>query len=538
MVRMSRGQASQSLKPIRSGWVGALRYLAFAAAATAVATMVRLANMGVPEPDSFYHFRHAAIYAEKGLFTSAFPWLPLSAFSRYPSDIGYGFHLFLVPFTRFQSQMFGMQMAPVAEIAITMVLVYATLRRHRVAYPFAWPFVIMFGGPTVVWMLLQTRPQTLTMGLSALLLSVLVTGSVVGAFLCCLAIAFVHLNVVPIIPVIVAGLAIAKGFSERRWEWRVWAAALAGIAAGLALRPNPLGAASLEWVQIAVHESIRLRHIPIGFGDEWPPLPLREWHTLVHLMAIWIGVTVTLLVGLAASRLRVESEDRTFLWSSFVLSVVCFILTVAFTQRVAPFWVVFAVMFVAKAFSCFIDPRHTEPAQWLGRRPRAIISLAMVLLVAAMVREWSIESSIPRLVPMINPYRMQTVALWLREHGGKGKIVYNASWDMFPELFFWNPDDRYVWGLDPIFLYEYDTGLYWKAHHLGAGDGTSQTWGTEGPPAGGREDTYAVLRRDFKASAIVVETVRHEPLYRYLSDDPRYLLGVESDGYAVFALGP
>jgi hypothetical protein len=535
---MRRQQTSQESTPARSRQAGALRYLAFASCATAAATVLRLANLGVPEQDSFYHFRHAAIYADRGLFTSVFPWLPYSAFSWFPSDIGYGFHLLLVPFTRLQSQIFAIQMAPVAEAAAMMTMVYAVLRRHRVAYPFAWPFVIMFGGTTIVWMLLQTRPQTLTMGLSALLLSALVTGSVVAAFLCGLAIAFVHLNVVPIIPVIVGAVAIAKGLSERRWEWRLWAAALGGAGAGLMLRPNPLGAARLEWVQIALHESVRLHHVPIGFGAEWPPLPLSEWQTFTYLIAIWVGVSAIFLAALAIPRPHLGREDRTFLWCTFVLSVVCFIGTVAFTKRTAPFWVGFTVMFVAKGFSCFLDPRGHAPGQWLGKRSRAVISLVMVLLVMAMVRRWSVESSIPGYVPFINPYRMRAVALWLRDHGSKGKIVYNESWDMFPELFFWNPDDRYVWGLDPIFLYEYDADLYWKAHHLGAGEGTSHTWGTEGPPTGDEEDTYTVLRRDFKASAIVVDAGQNQPLYRYLANDRRYVLGVESDGYAVFALAP
>jgi len=530
------GQRARTLA--RSSLGAVVRHLAFAAAATAVAMVLRLANMGVPEQDSFYHFRHAALYAEKGLFTSAFPWLPYSIFSRYPSDIGYGFHLLLVPFTRLQSQIFAVQMAPVAEAAAMMTMMYGVLRRHRVAYPFAWPFVIMFGGTTMVWMLLQTRPQTLTMGLSALLLSALATGSAVGAFLYCLAIAFVHLNAVPIIPVIVAGVALAKGLSGRRWEWRVSAAALGGAVAGLALRPNPMGAAKLEWVQIAVHESVRLRHVPIAFGDEWPPLRLGDWHTFTYLIAMWVGVLLMWLTALATSRPPVRREDHTFLWSSLVLSVACFIGTAVFTQRVAPFWVVFTVLFVGKAFSCFLDPRGHAPGRCLGKRPRAIVSLAMVLLVAAMLRRWSVESSIPGYVPFINPYRMRAVAFWLRDNGTKGKIVYNASWDMFPELCFWNPEDRYVWGLDPIFLYEYDTGLYWKAHHLGAGEGTSHTWGTQGQPKGGEEDTYTVLRRDFQASAVVVDTGRRQPLYRYLANDRRYTLGVERDGYAVFALAP
>jgi hypothetical protein len=535
---MRRQQVPQGSIPAGSRRRLALRYLAFAVAATVVAAVLRIANLGVPEQDSFYHFRYASLYAEKGLFMSAFPWLPYSAFSRFPSDIGYGFHVFLLPFTYLRSHVLAIHLASVAETVIMMIMLYGVLRRQRVAYPFAWPFVLLFSGPTVVWMLFQTRPQTLTMGLSALLLSALVAGGPLGAFLSALAIAFIHLNVIPIIPVVVGGVGIVKGIAERRWEWRTWAAALAGIVAGWALRPNPAGAAGLEWVQIAVHEAVRLQNVPIGFGDEWPPLPLGDCRLFIYLVALWIGVSAVFLTASAVSRHRASRRDLTFLWSSLVLSVVFFAGMVVVTQRTTLFWVTFAVMFIAKAFSCLLDPRAETEKPLLHKGSRAAISAVIVLLFAAMLRTWTAESVIRGNVPSINPFRMSAVSLWLRDHGSPGKIVYNVSWDMFPELFFWNPADRYVWGLDPIFLYDYDKTLYWKAHHLGTGEGTSRTWGTMGWPIGGGEDTYTVLRRDFKASAIVVDTDKGQSLYQYLASDSRYVLAIESEGYAVFTLAP
>jgi hypothetical protein len=531
-------QVAQDPTSPRSGRSPALRYLAFAAAAAVVAAVLRVANLGVPEQDSFYHFRHAALYADKGLFTSAFPWLPYSAFSRFSSDIGYGFHVFLIPFAHLGRDIFAIQLAPVVETIIMMVMVYSVLWRRRIAYSFAWPFVLLFSGPPIVWMLFQTRPQTLTMGLSALLMSALVAGSPLGAFLSALAIAFIHLNIIPIIPVIVGAAGVVKGLAERRWEWRTWAAALAGVGAGWMLRPNPWGAARLEWVQIAVHEAVRLEKIPISFGDEWPPLPLRDCGMFIYFIALWIAVSAVFLTASAVSRHRWSRGELTFVRSSFVLSVIFFIGMVAVTQRTTLFWVTFAVLFIAQVFSRFLDPGDEAQQPLLGKRARAVISAAIVVLFAAMVRSWTAESVIRGNVPTINPYRMGAVCLWLKDHGRPGKIVYNASWDMFPELFFWNPADRYVWGLDPIFLYDYDKSLYWKAHHLGTGEGTSHTWGTMDSPVGGGEDTYAVLRRDFKASAIVVDTDRGERLYQYLRSDRRYVLGVESGGYAVFALAP
>ena len=117
------------------------------------------------------------------------------------------------------------------------------------------------------------------------------------------------------------------------------------------------------------------------------------------------------------------------------------------------------------------------------------------------------------------------------------RLVYNVDWGAFPELFFWNTKQYYVSGLDAIFLYAYDEGLYWKAHHLATGEATARTWGTMEMPAGGGEDTYTVLRQDLKASYVVLDRQRNAALYGYLSGDERYRLGFD-DGYsAVFVVG-
>jgi hypothetical protein len=42
----------------------------------------------------------------------------------------------------------------------------------------------------------------------------------------------------------------------------------------------------------------------------------------------------------------------------------------------------------------------------------------------------------------------------------KGEIIFNCTWDDFPKLFFYDTKHRYVYGLDPNYLYSAHPELY------------------------------------------------------------------------------
>ncbi|CAG0949443.1 hypothetical protein PLCT2_00100 [Planctomycetaceae bacterium] len=65
--------------------------------------------------------------------------------------------------------------------------------------------------------------------------------------------------------------------------------------------------------------------------------------------------------------------------------------------------------------------------------------------------------------PMPRPWR--DAAIWLRETPqARGKILFHANWDTFPDLFFYAPHTDYIVGMDPTFLLAHDvekSRLYW-----------------------------------------------------------------------------
>ncbi len=135
------------------------------------------------------------------------------------------------------------------------------------------------------------------------------------------------------------------------------------------------------------------------------------------------------------------------------------------------------------------------------------------------------------------PYQSRAAAEWLKNNSRPGEIVFHVNWGQFPELFYWNQHNRYIGGMDPIFQYAYDKGLYWKAHHLLVGNAVDHTWGTPEAKGTNPEDTYTVIRRDFKASYIFLEKYRSPALFLHARDnDPRFVRCFDDRRTAIFRL--
>ena len=513
-----------------------LRAAAYGVAVLAVSILLRFRTPGIPGYDSYYHFRHADLYVRYGLWMKEFPWLVYSTINKFSGDIGYGFHVFLMPFTLLSDEVLGMKLAAAVETAVVLLILYLVLRRHRIPYAFAWPFYLLFLAPPITYTFIMTRPQTLSMGVTALLLSFMVKGPALGVLLASFALAFFHLNAFPLVLLVVAVTALVKGIVESRWEWGKWLASLAGIGAGWLLRPNPLGVAKLEYNQILVHEAVRHAQLPLLFGREWAPVAPSALGAFALPILLWAAASISLAAATANPRFRASDHHRTFLWAAIALSSLFFVLMVILTKRFTPFWATSAVIVTATAFSLLLRPAGDDE----HRRARGWARLAATTGIAAVLGAlaWGALKPYAAHVSWSRPTdsAIETVAKALRDNGIAGEIVYNVDWSMFPELFLWNTEDYYVSGLDPIFLYAYDPQLYWKSHHLATGAAVAQTYGSPNPSPSAAVDTYAFVHEDLRASYIVLDRRRYAGLDAHLQSDPRFPLVLTKGNLALYAV--
>jgi hypothetical protein len=153
-------------------------------------------------------------------------------------------------------------------------------------------------------------------------------------------------------------------------------------------------------------------------------------------------------------------------------------------------------------------------------RTRAIATscVGLATLAAVGLHQW--EAAKDAMRDPREPERYKKAALWLKTHT-PGSAVFNTDWDDFPELFFFNSDNKYVVGLDPAFLYLYDPVLY--RQWIEIGDGSI------------REDPYPILRNRFKTPYLFTDN-EHGGFMKLMDGHPSIRLEYQDAHGRIYAL--
>ncbi|MHC4840586.1 MAG: hypothetical protein ACYTDT_06420, partial [Planctomycetota bacterium] len=90
-------------------------------------------------------------------------------------------------------------------------------------------------------------------------------------------------------------------------------------------------------------------------------------------------------------------------------------------------------------------------AWWNGLKFPAPKRLAAVMVLLVMLGAFNFYRG-AAVIGYSQMFRYSSVITWFENHPeSKGKVMFNMRWSDFPELFFYESDVDYVWGLDPMF---------------------------------------------------------------------------------------
>ena len=491
-----------------------------------LALVFHFSSPNIPDPDSFYHIKHAQIYLTEGLTFSDFPWTQYSAIKTNASDIWYGFHILLIPFSIFEGTL-GIKLAGVVLTFFALVSLWSVFRRHDIKWPVFWPIFIFISAPNIMNRFLMMRPHLLSLTLTIMFFSCLIheayqerltvnTMSIrsyahgMMIFVISILISWVHISLVWI-PLLVFGVVfLLKRIIEKIWIWREGLILLAGTAVGWLLRPNPIGSLKLAYIQVVQLILEKQNDFSLLFGRELFPLaPQTLFQNFLAFMLLWLSAIVVMFV-LAKKHPDILKNVR--MLSAGILSLVFFALTIFVARRAHDFWVPFGAIFIAAVFSMVMAQAKL--------RPMVMGIVGLISFFLLIYTPW--RNSISLEERAIAPDKFKEAALWLKENSQPGEIVFNVRWSDFPMLFFWNDKNYYIGGMDPIFQYAYDPKLYWKFHYLSADEVTKYTCPAPACTKEMLEDTYTVLKNDFKAKYVFLEKQRNPLIYYYLESTPEY----------------
>lgn len=490
---------------------------------------------GVADADSFYHVRHAEIYRTGGIFQTAFPWVQYSVINQYSADLWYGFHILILPFTLFSNLALGIKWGAFATTIIAALLFFLALLKLKIRWPLLWLGIFLLTSADLLYRLTMLRPHPISLGLSMLLFAYLTsqenTRTLLVVFFSALGLSWIHLSL-SWMGVLIIGVASTMEFLQKQEiTVRKYFAALTGLFFGLILRPNPIGAAHLAYIQVVQLLLEKHSDLPLRFGRELTPF---VWENFVDQL-IPISVLVLVAAGFVCWLIRnkkwraVPTHLKAQIITSSILCLIFFLLTFAVARRSNEIFIGFAVLFAGLVFSQF--------KVWIARYEWRHYALGAVLFLFVLYMPFkTIYRFDTYMAGTYSAKTFQGVTDWLDQNSKPGEIVFNVHWDRFAQLFYWDTKNYFINGMDPIFEYAYNPALYWETHFLSIDAATAYTCGKIRCAAEEVTPTYGALKNDFHASYILVEKRRNPKLLNYLKTSPDFQKVFEDVEITLFKL--
>ena len=495
-----------------------------------IAATLQFSSPNIADPDGFYHIRHAEIYRTNGIWNSSFPWTQFSVIKKYGADIWYGFHIFLIPFTYFNDLVFGIKVAGIFVTFITLTLFWWALKRLGIIWPWLWPILLVTASPDLMYRLTMTRPHSITLGLSLLIFSFLIKGQARPILIASTLTSFVHLSLswIPILLVLI--VSISKKIQKLPVEWPKVQAIVLGITLGLLARPNPWGAFQLAYIQVVQILFVKINKIPLYFGRELKGL--EAYGFIQNILPSLVILGLAFFFYKHRSQKTFASDEiknkKVALISGAILITIFLIVTLTVARRGYDILVGHTLLSAALMITVYLNSRSHHKK----------IFLASGLILIGLMSINSIPTFRAYMANAWKPNDFKEVSLWLKENTQPGEIIFNTRWDYFGGLFFWNPNNYYISGMDPVFQYAYNESLYWKAHFLAIDKADKLTCGKIRCTQEETEDTHTALIKDFKASYLMLRQSQNPKLYFYLVKENKFPLVFDNGQEAVFKIPP
>ena len=483
--------------------------IAFAVIAV-VMGWIEFGSNAILDNDGFYHMRWSRTLREQFPRLPKFTALPLTSLDEKDYvDHHYLFHIALIPFTFGEDMRLGAKWAAVTFSSLGILSVFALLVAFEVRFRWLWLAPVIASSEPFLYRMCMTRAPALSLALVGLGAYLILKRK--NIWLVPLSFAFVwYYDLFFLILILALIYSVTAYLAERRIEWRAPLASLVGILGGMFVNPYFPKNFRLLWEHI-VMKATAASGYSVDVGVEW--YPYESW-TLLFLSALTF---VIFIAGLAAFEYRRRKSD---LKPLFFLFVSLLLLLMAFkSRRFIEYWPPFAVVFAAFT----ISPRIAEfDRSWLsGALPSegfkrtlgriaaltakltgsahlarmivdgfgefaawfvplrealvAALAAATATVVVAMSMAGTVIHARDDIKAEPDAYEYKGASEWIAANVPRGAMIFNTDWDDFPMLYYYNPNNTYIVGLDPTYLYDRDQSL-WKLY-------ASITLGDEEDPA-------------------------------------------------------
>lgn len=439
--------------------------------------------------DGYYHIKWSSLLWEnfkQFKWLPTFEWLPLTVLNpKDYADHHFLFHLLQIPFLWFFEPVTAAKVAAIFYATLAIFSVYWLLYRYDVKYQLIWFAAIMTCSNAFFYRMNMAKAPPLTIIITVLGIYLLFERNY--KWLLPLMFAFVWTySLFPLLWFAAIIWTLILVWNERRFEWRPLAYTTGGMIAGNIINPyfpQNIGLFFEHfWTKFKVGSNFAVQ-----VGGEWYP-----YNGMELLMNLPIALAA-MLIGyiLFVPRGGKLPEKATFFLVFSTILLAAQFRSIRFAEYFPPFAILFAA-FSWKAFTTkqtaelpeefqreiapYTDaPKLTEKQEWwVAARAAAPWVVGVLLCVFWFYNltglhmlgfdEPGMIDNIKTNEPGDKYRRTMEFATGLDETGADnipaGEIIFNCTWDDFPKMFFYDTKHRYVYGLDPNYLYTENPELY------------------------------------------------------------------------------
>lgn len=424
------------------------------------------------DADGYYHIKWSRMLWESlrnHKFPPQFTWLPLTTLDpKSYVDHHLLFHFFQIPFTWFGDLRLGAKISATIFASVALFSCYWFMVRHRIRYSLLGLLALLACSMPFLYRLNMAKAPPFA-----------IIYLIIGIHLLfqkkywpLLPLTFVFAVTYDMFVLLVLAALIwtaVIGWTEHRFEWRPIVWVTIGAVAGLVI--NPYFPTNLH----LLYEHVKIKVTADGFstkvGQEW--YPYDSWEFFGNSSVACVAMAVGYLAFDPADRKR--SHHSAF----FLVFATALMIMTARWRRIAEYWPPFAVIFCAFALQPWLQGTRStltrlstdilDELQPFLDRPQAsgttlsdsdwrelwrIIAIAVVSVTLGVVLFLNLRSTIKEISDSEPHDFYRAGSQWLAANVAPGEMVFNTDWDDFPRLFYYNPANVYISGLDPTYLYD------------------------------------------------------------------------------------
>lgn len=482
--------------------------------------------------DGYYHIRWSSLLWEnfsQGKWLPSFDWLPLTVLNpQHYNDHHFLFHLLQIPFLWFFEPVMAAKVAAVVFATLAVFSVYWLIYHYKIDYLLIWLAAILTCANMFYYRMNMAKAPALTIIITIAGIYLLFERKYVWLFPLMFAFVWTY-SLFPLLWFAAMIWTIIIAWNERRFEWRPIVYTTAGMIAGNVINPYFPSNLYLFWEHFITKFKVG-SDFAVAVGGEWYPYTGME--LLTHFPVAMLAMLLGYIFFMPKNGKLPEK-------ATFFLMFVSILFAAQFrSKRFAEYFPPFAVLFLAFSLQAFrqksvvelpedfkreiepyldVDKKTEKQAIWLNLREAAVWVLGLFLTIYFLVNITGFhrfgidqEGLAETIAGNEANDRYQRAMEWAtgvdangKENIPKGERIFNANWDDFPKLFFFDTKHSYVYGLDPNYLYSQNPDLYKLLLDITSGK---------------IDDPAPLIREKFGANYVFVDAKENEDLVAKLLD--------------------